>query len=326
MRRFLVTGGAGFIGSHFIKFLLKKDSEASVINLDKLTYAGNLSNLKEIENNPRYTFAHGDVCDVRLVRSLINRVDWVVHFASETHVDRSIDSGEDFIRTNVLGTQVLLQAMLETQRIERFIHFSTDEVYGSTTQGKFKEETPLCPTSPYAASKAGADLLAQAYIKTHRLPIIILRGCNNFGPNQYPEKAIPLFITNILEGKKIPLYSKGENSREWIFVEETSRAILFACEHGRKGEVYNVGSGFELKNIDLIKMILKIMKKTENEITYVKDRLAHDLRYYLDSNKINSLGFRVTSNFEDNLKSTINWYKENESWWKALKHDRYTVK
>lgn len=326
MTRILVTGGAGFIGSNFIRYVLEKYTDVSVINLDKLTYAGNLDNLKSLESDPRYRFVHGDVCDKNLVRSLLARVDQIVHFASETHVDRSIDSGYDFVHTNVMGTQILLETVLEGGRIGRFIHFSTDEVYGSIAQGAFHENSPFQPTSPYAASKAGADLLAQAYVKTHRLPVIILRGCNNFGPYQYPEKAIPLFITNLIEGKKIPLYSQGENTREWIFVEDTCRAILFALEKGRAGEAYNVGSDFEVKNIDLVKMILKKLNKNEDQITYVKDRLAHDLRYKLNSEKIRMLGFKIGTNFESGLDRTVDWYKKNQSWWGRLKKDRYTVK
>ena len=326
MRRFLVTGGSGFIGSNFVRFLLREQKDVHVINLDKLTYAGNPENLKDVEKSSQYRFVHGDICDVRLVRSLMGQVDWVVHFASETHVDRSIDSAQDFVRTNVLGTQILLEAVLESYRIERFIHFSTDEVYGSTVKGSFHEESPFQPTSPYAASKASADLLAQSYIKTHRLPVIILRGCNNFGPCQYPEKAIPLFITNLLEGKKIPLYSRGENTREWIYVEDTCRAILFICERGRVGEAYNVGSDFELKNIALVKMILEFMKQDEDQVAYVKDRLAHDFRYRLNSDKIKSLGFNLAGKFENQLKSTIEWYRQHERWWKRLKKDQYTLK
>ncbi len=326
MKRILVTGGSGFIGSNYIRLLLKESKDALVVNLDKLTYAGNPENLKDLEGYSRYAFVRGDICDARLVRSLISKTDWVVHFAAETHVDRSIDSSHNFVRTNVLGTQVLLNAVLESQRIEKFIHFSTDEVYGSLVRGSFHEDSPFQPTSPYAAAKAGADLIAQAYIRTHRLPIIILRASNNFGPYQYPEKAIPLFITNLIEGKKIPLYSRGENVREWIHTEDTCKAIQFICERGRAGEAYNVGSDFELCNIDLVRMILKHMGKSEDQIAYVKDRLAHDLRYRLNSEKIRTLGFQFSKNFGEKLKATISWYQNNEKWWKPLKKDRYTIK
>ncbi|MBI4387806.1 MAG: GDP-mannose 4,6-dehydratase, partial [Candidatus Omnitrophica bacterium] len=232
MKRFLVTGGAGFIGSNFIRYLLKNNSDVSVINLDKLTYAGNLENLRDLESDSKYQFVHGDICNARLVEQLLQKVDWVVHFASETHVDRSIDCADDFIQTNVVGTRVLLDAVRLTGRIHRFLHFSTDEVYGSTAQGEFSEDAPFQPTSPYSASKAAADLMVQAYQKTHKVPAIILRGCNNYGPYQYPEKVIPLFITNLLEEKKVPLYSHGENSREWIYVEDTCRAIMLVSEKG----------------------------------------------------------------------------------------------
>jgi len=305
---------------------LQSEQGVSVINLDKLTYAGNPENLKDFKNDKRYKFIHGDVCDSNLVRSLINQVDWVVHFASETHVDRSIDSADNFISTNVLGTQVLLKSVLENRRIEKFIHFSTDEVYGAIDRGSFSETSPFNPTSPYAASKAGADLLAQAYIKTHRLPIIILRGCNSFGSFQYPEKAIPLFVTNLIENKKIPLYSRGENSREWLYVEEVCRAISFVCDCGKIGEAYNVGSGFELQNIELVRMILKQMGKGEDQILYVKDRPAHDIRYKLDSSKLSLLGFKPVVNFEEQIKKTIYWYEQNVNWWKKLKNDQFTLK
>ena len=260
------------------------------------------------------------------MRMLLQKVDWIVHFASETHVDRSIDSAEDFIQTNVVGTRVLLDAILASRRIERLIHFSTDEVYGSTAAGEFSEESPICPTSPYAASKAAADLMVQSYQKTYRIPSIVLRGCNNFGPFQYPEKVIPLFITNLLEGKKVPLYSRGENSREWIYVEDTAQAIALVCQRGRVGEIYNVGSGFEMRNLDLAKAILTSLDCDEGSISYVKDRLAHDLRYRLNSTKIKQLGLKISIPFHERLKSTVEWYRGNKKWWRDLKNNRYTVK
>ena len=326
MSRFLVTGGAGFIGSNFIRHLLAKDPDCFVINLDKLTYAGNLANLESVSQNPRYQFVRGDVCDTSLVRRLMGQVDWVVHFASETHVDRSIDSAEDFIETNIRGTQVLLDAAREQCHIHRFIHFSTDEVYGSTVSGEFSETSRFNPSSPYAASKAAGDLLVQAYVKTHRTPAIILRGCNNFGPYQYPEKVIPLFITNLIENKKIPVYGNGENSREWMYVEETCRAILFVCDKGQIGQVYNVGSGDEMRNIDLARKLLSLLKKDETSIAFVKDRLGHDWRYKLNSNKLRNLGFEVSGKFDVHLRETVDWYLAQKSWWGSLKKDVYTIK
>ena len=318
MNRFLVTGGSGFIGSNFIRFLLREEPQAFVINFDKLTYAGNPENLKEIEHHQNYRFVLGDVCDGRLVQELVGQVDWVVHFASETHVDRSIDSSEDFIQTNVVGTRVLLDSILKSRRLQKFIHFSTDEVYGPISRGSVSEESPFRPTSPYAASKAAADLLVQAYQKTHRIPAVILRGCNNFGPHQYPEKVIPLFITNLLEGKKVPLYSRGENVREWIYAEDTCRAIQLACRRGQAGEAYNIGSDFEITNFELAKMILSFLGFDEKQISFVKDRLAHDIRYRLDSTKIKQLGFRPANSFRAGLEATIGWYRNHEAWWKPL--------
>ncbi len=326
MRRFLITGGAGFIGSNFIRFLLRSHPDISIVNLDKLTYAGNLENLKEIENNLHYQFVKGDICNARLMERLMQSADTVVHFASETHVDRSIDSAEDFVQTNIVGTRALLDAALKTRRMRRFIHFSTDEVYGAVREGYFTEESPFRPTSPYAASKAAADLMVQAYQKTHRIPAIILRGCNNFGPYQFPEKVIPLFITNLLEGKNIPIYARGENSREWIYVEDTCRAIYLAQERGSVGDVYNVGSDFELKNIELARRILGEMNSNDSRIAFVKDRPAHDLRYRLKSARIKQLGFQIESSFDVQLRLTIDWYQKNKNWWKPLKKDRYTLK
>lgn len=326
MKQILVTGGAGFIGSNFIRLMLKERPALSIINLDKLTYAGNLDNLRDVESNPNYAFVQGDVCDRTLLRSLLIRVDGIVHFASETHVDRSIDASDDFLRTNVMGTQALLDEARSAGRIERFVHISTDEVYGSTAQGAFHEDSPMEPSSPYSASKAAADLLVQSYIKTHHFPAVILRGCNNFGPYQYPEKVIPLFVTNLIEKKKLPLYSRGENSREWIYVEDMCRAAHFLLEQGRVGEAYNVGSGFEMTNSELVRQILGIFGLDESWVSYVKDRPAHDLRYRLDTSKLNRLGFAVNTQFREGLQRTADWYRKNEHWWKPLKQDRYTLK
>lgn len=326
MKRILVTGGCGFIGSNFIRHQLSSDSQSFVTNLDLLTYAGNLENLKEIASHPNYRFVHGDICDQRLVRELMFATDVVVHFAAETHVDRSIDSAHGFVHTNIIGTQTLLEAAKEAGRLDRFIHFSTDEVYGYVESGSFLEDSPLNPTSPYAASKASSDLLALSYYKTHQLPLVVIRASNNYGPYQYPEKVIPLFVTNMLEKKKLPLYAQGENVREWIHVDDTCRAVSLVMEKGKSGSVYNVGSNFEISNIKLARAILSAFNLDESWISYVKDRLAHDIRYRLNSDRITALGFSISKSFEDGLKQTIDWYKENEAWWKPLKNNQYTVK
>ncbi|OGW79388.1 MAG: dTDP-glucose 4,6-dehydratase [Omnitrophica bacterium RIFCSPLOWO2_12_FULL_44_17] len=325
MNRVLVTGGSGFIGSNFLRYFLNKFKDISVINLDKLTYAGLRSNTVEHETNPRYEFVHGDICNAELVKSLMSRVDSVIHFAAETHVDRSIDSPDEFVRTNVLGTNTLLNAA-KNAKLKRFIHFSTDEVYGSIKQGSFTETFPLDPSSPYSAAKAASDLLALAYHKTHGIPVIIMRCTNNYGPYHFPEKVIPLFITNLIEGKKVPLYAKGGNVRDWLYVEDTARAVSFVFEHGKIGEIYNVAGRCELSNIELTGMILKEFGKGEEMIQYVKDRLAHDFRYSLDMSKLEALGFEITSTIHDNLRKTIDWYRANEAWWRKLKADRYTLK
>lgn len=325
MKYYLVTGGSGFIGSNFVRFLVQNDTNAFVINVDKLTYAGNPHNLSDLLNHPRYRFVQGDICDRRLMERLTKEADTVIHFASETHVDRSIDGSQDFIVTNVLGTGVLLEACQKAGRVRKFIHYSTDEVYG-WTYGSFSETSPFHPTSPYSASKAGADLLVQSYQKTHRFPAIILRGCNHFGPYQFPEKVIPLFITNLIEGKNVPLYSRGENVREWIFVEDSCRAIQLILERGQIGEAYNIGSDHEVENLKLAKLILAEFGKNESSITFVKDRPAHDFRYRLQSQKIKQLGFKISESFEKRLKETVKWYQKHEDWWKPLKKDRYTIK
>jgi len=326
VKRILVTGGCGFIGSNFIRYKLAHDSDCHITNLDALTYAGNPENLRDVERSSSYKFVHGNICDQRLVRSLMVDIDGIVHFAAETHVDRSIDSADDFIRTNVIGTQTLLDAALNAGRIDHFIYFSTDEVYGPAERGAFPEDAPAKPTSPYAASKASADLLALSYYKTHKLPVTTMRASNGYGPYQYPEKLIPLFVTNLVEKKKIPLYSHGENVREWIYVEDIVRAILLVMERGKIGEVYNVGSDFETSNLKVAKMILTAFGLDESWISYVKDRPAHDIRYRLDSGKIALLGFKVSGSFERKLQDTIEWYQKNEAWWKPLKNNRYTVK
>ncbi|MFB0566374.1 MAG: dTDP-glucose 4,6-dehydratase [Candidatus Aminicenantaceae bacterium] len=314
----LVTGGAGFIGSNFIHYLLKRYSQCKIINLDKLTYAGNLDNLKDIEKDPRYEFIHGDIRDRELVGKIFKRVQGVVHFAAETHVDRSILDAGEFVLTDVYGTFVLLEGLRKSD-VEFFLHISTDEVYGSRNKGCFKEEDPLCPSSPYAASKAGADRLAYAYYITYSLPIIILRPSNNFGPYQYPEKFIPLFVTNAIEEKALPLYGRGENVRDWLFVEDHCRAIDLVMCRGKKGEVYNVGANNEVKNITVAERIVDFLQKPRGLVKFVPDRLGHDRRYALDCRKIHMLGWKPEWKFEDALALTIRWYQKNKTWWSKIK-------
>lgn len=314
----LVTGGAGFIGSNFIHYWLKKYPNSRIINLDKLTYAGNLENLRDIEDDSRYEFVHGDICDRDMVFDLFQRIDGVVHLAAETHVDRSILDAGEFVKTDVLGSFVLFEACRQSAA-EFFIHVSTDEVYGSRAEGFFREEDPLNPTSPYSASKAGADRLAYAYTKTYGLPIIICRPSNNYGPYQYPEKFIPLFTTNAIEDKPLPLYGKGLNVRDWLFVEDNCRAIEILIQRGQVGEVYNIGANDEVTNNAVAERILEILEKPKTLIKYVPDRLGHDLRYALDCRKIRSLGWTPAKKFEDALAETVLWYKEHPGWWEKIK-------
>ena len=325
LKRFLITGGSGFIGSNFLHFFLDRHKDISVINLDKLTYAGIRANTQDLESDPRYEFVQGDICDSALVQKLMKDIDCVVHFAAESHVDRSIGSARDFAQTNVVGTTVLLEAAKDA-KVKRFIHFSTDEIYGSRKTGSFSEEDPFDPTSPYSASKAASDLIALAYYKTHKVPVIITRSTNNFGPYQFPEKVIPLFITNLIEGKKVPLYAKGENVRDWLYVGDCVRAVDFILEHGGVGEIYNVAGGSELSNIELTKKILKEFGKGDESIQYVADRPAHDFRYSIHADKLKRLGFTIESAFEKRLKETIAWYQSHRSWWEPLKVDSYTLK
>ena len=312
----LITGGCGFIGSNFIKYMLDNHQDCRITNLDKLTYAGNPENLGDIEKSRNYQFMRGDICDAGLVKRLMKDADAVINFAASTHVDRSIKNSEEFIRTNVEGTCVLLDAALQSN-IKKFLQISTDEVYGSILEGSFKETDTLHPNSPYAASKASADLLAMSYFVTHGLPVVITRTCNNFGPYQYPEKVIPLFITNLLEGKKVPLYGDGLNVREWIYVKDNCEAIDFILHNGKAGEIYNVGSGNEKTNLGLTNLILNELIKDERFIEFVPDRKGHDKRYALDCSKINDIGWKPEHDFRDALKKTIKWYKENEKWWRT---------
>ncbi|HTY14060.1 MAG TPA: dTDP-glucose 4,6-dehydratase [Candidatus Omnitrophota bacterium] len=315
----LVTGGCGFIGSNFIRLLLEKYPGCSIVNLDKLTYAGNPDNLADIKNDKRYSFIKGDICDPKTVEKAIAAVDAVVNFAAESHVDRSILSAGSFVNTDVYGTYVLLEAV-KKQGIKRFLHISTDEVYGSIESGSFSEKSPLSPNSPYAASKAGGDLLVLAYRKTYGLPVVITRSSNNYGPYQYPEKLISLFVTNALTGKKLPLYGDGKNVRDWLYVKDNCEAIDLVMRKGREGEVYNIGGGNERQNLEIVKIILSELKLEDSSIEYVKDRPGHDRRYSIDCSKVKAeLGWVPATDFEKGIRETVAWYVEHGPWWKKIK-------
>jgi dTDP-glucose 4,6-dehydratase len=316
----LVTGGAGFIGCNFIRHMLFAHPDYTIVNLDSLTYAGNLNNLKECDTNPHYTFIRGDICDPTLVNTVMEKqgIDMIVHFAAESHVDRSITDASVFVKTNVLGTHTLLEAA-KKHNVQRFIHISTDEVYGSRQKGSFRETDILSPSSPYSASKAGSDLLALSYYATYNLPVIITRCTNNFGPYQFPEKLIPLFVTNLLDGKKVPVYGTGKNIRDWIHVQDHCKAIDFLLDKGNSGEIYNIGGENERTNIAITEKILSLLKKDHSLIEYVRDRPGHDFRYSLDCSKLRRLGWKPLQSFEEALADTIRWYKENEWWWRPLK-------
>lgn len=320
--RLLVTGGAGFMGSNFIRHILNKYPDYRIINLDKMTYAGNLENLQDIEKNSNYKFVKGDICDEKTVDLLAKNSDVIINYAAETHVDRSIISPRDFAMTDIIGTETLLEAAKKYKH-SRYIQISTDEVFGSAEKGKFTEDSPFLPNSPYAASKAGGDLLCRAYAMTYKMPIIVTHSCNFIGPYQYPEKFIPLFITNLLEGKKVPLYGKGGNIREWIYAEDHCSAVDFILHKGEAGEVYNIGAGEEKTNLEITKMILAALKKDETNIEFVKDRPAHDWRYALDYSKLRALGWKPEYDFKSALQKTVEWYKNNENWWKPLKSGEY---
>ncbi len=324
-RRILITGGAGFIGSNFVRFVMHERPKWRIVNYDALTYAGNPANLADVADDPRYEFVHGDIRDRDDLVHALSGCDSVVHFAAESHVDRSIADASPFVSTNVLGTQVLLDACRELGTIERFVHIGTDEVYGELPLDrpdlKFTEQTPLKPNSPYSASKAAADLLALSYHTTFDLPVVVTRCSNNFGPYQYPEKVIPLFVTNLIDGQKVPLYGDGLNVRDWLHVIDHCEAVLAVLERGELGEVYNIGGNNEQSNIKLTHTILDLIGCGKDMIQPVEDRLGHDRRYAIDSTKIQSeLGWRATrSTWPEALAQTIDWYKSNESWWRPLK-------
>ncbi|HDP16348.1 MAG TPA: dTDP-glucose 4,6-dehydratase [Candidatus Omnitrophica bacterium] len=316
--KLLITGGCGFIGSNFIRYMLKKYKNSKVVNIDKLTYCGCRGNLTDIEKDKRYTFVKGDICDKKLVDRLAKDCDAIVNFAAESHVDRSIKDASCFVRTNVHGTHVLLDAARK-YKVKRFIQISTDECYGSIRRGSFKETSLLHPNSPYAASKAAGDHLALAYYTTFNVPVIVTRSSNNFGPYQFPEKVIPLFITNLLENKKVPLYGDGMNVRDWLYVEDNCRGIDTVLNKGKSGEIYNIGGSYEIPNIKLTRAILKHLNKSADMIKYVPDRLGHDRRYSLESKKIKRLGWKPLKNFNEAIEETIEWYRNNKSWWKSKK-------
>lgn len=324
MSRILVTGGAGFIGSNFIRYMVNKYSEYEIINLDDLTYCGNLENLKDIENKDNYSFVKGNICDKAVVDELVEKSDYVINFAAESHVDRSISDPEIFIKSNVLGTQVLLNAAKQ-YGVEKYIQISTDEVYGSLGKtGYFKETTPLQPNSPYSASKASGDLITRSYGETFGLPINITRCSNNYGPFQFPEKLIPLMISNALEDKKLPVYGDGKNVRDWLHVYDHCQAIDLVLHDGKFGEVYNIGGNNEKQNIEIVKLILSQLDKDESLIEFVTDRLGHDRRYAIDSNKIqNDLGWSPKYSFDVGIEQTIQWYLDNQNWTNQIKSGEY---
>lgn len=321
----LVCGGAGFMGSHFIKYVLEKYPDYKIVNFDKLTYAGNLENLREVENNPQYKFVQGDICDREAVNKVVeeNKIDAIVNYAAESHVDRSIMDPDVFLRTEILGSFNLLEAT-KNFNLKKMVQVSTDEVYGSIDSGSFTEESSFSPNSPYAAAKAGGDHLCRAYFVTYKTPIVVSHSCNFYGTNQFPEKLIPFFITNLIEGKKVPLYGDGKNVREWIHTSDHCRAIDVLLHQAEPGSVYNMGSGKEMKNIEITKLILSEMDMGEEMIEPVKDRPGHDRRYSIDCSKLEKdFGWKAEKDFESGMKETIEWYKNNLDWWQPLKNGEH---
>jgi len=319
--KLLVSGGAGFMGSHFIKYILTAYPDYEVVNFDKLTYAGNLENLRDVEQNPRYTFVQGDICDGALLDKVIeeHHIDAIVNYAAETHVDRSIMNPDAFLRTDVLGSFNLLEATKKFN-LQKMVQISTDEVYGSIAEGSFDEESPFSPNSPYAAAKSGGDHLCRAYFVTYNTPVVVTHSCNFYGTNQYPEKLIPFFITNLLEGKKVPLYGDGKNIREWIHTSDHCRAIDILLHKAQPGEVYNIGSGQELENIEITRLILSEMGYGEDMIEWVTDRPGHDKRYSINCEKLKKdFGWKAEKDFTAGLKEMVAWYKANPQWWQPLK-------
>jgi dTDP-glucose 4,6-dehydratase len=315
--RILVTGGAGFIGSQYVRSLLAERDDVEITVYDKLTYAGNLANLEPVADSPRYRFVQGDIVDAKLLDEVLPGHDAVVNFAAESHVDRSISGAADFVVTNVLGAQTVFDACLRNGT-PRVVHVSTDEVYGSIPEGEFRETDPLEPNSPYSAAKAGSDLLARAYYVTHGLNISTTRCSNNYGPYQFPEKVIPLFVTNLIDGKTVPLYGDGLNVRDWLYVDDHCRGIQLVLEQGAPGEVYNIGGGVELTNKELTQRLLDACGATWDSVTYVEDRKGHDRRYAIDDTKLRGLGYAPRMTFDEGLATTVAWYRDNEAWWRPL--------
>ncbi len=321
MMRWLITGGCGFMGSNFIRYWLKNHTEDYIINLDKLTYAGNPDNLKMIENHPHYRFVLGDIIDPQAIESLVPEFDGIINFAAETHVDRSIAQPRDFILTDMVGTYNLLEAARFHQK--KLIQISTDEVYGNCPSGQNTEHAPLLPGNPYSASKGGADLLCLAYHQTYKVDVMITRSCNCYGPYQYPEKLIPLFITNLLEGKKLPLYGDGSCIREWIYIQDYCSALDIVIQKGKTGEIYNISTGEGLPNLEVTRLILQEMGMSEDMIEKVEDRQGHDRRYSLDASQIRQLGWNPEYSFSMGLKETLQWYRHNDNWWRKIKSGEY---
>jgi dTDP-glucose 4,6-dehydratase len=315
--RLFVTGGAGFIGSNYVRWVLDHSDDAVTV-YDALTYAGNPANLRDLEDDPRFAFVKGDVCDRQAVEDALRGHDAVVHFAAESHVDRSIVAPDDFVRTNCGGTNVVLDVARKVG-VERVLHISTDEVYGSVESGSSTETDPLDPRSPYSASKAGSDLIALSYFSTHGTPVVVTRSSNNFGPYQYPEKVIPLFVTNLLEGRKVPLYGDGKNVRDWCHVEDNCAALDLVLRTGTTGEIYNIGAGNELANVDLTRRILELLGHDDSMIEPVADRLGHDRRYSIDTSKVRALGWAPARGLDEALAATVEWYRANRWWWEPLR-------
>ena len=317
----LVTGGAGFIGSNFVRYALEHHPDWHVTNLDKLTYAGRMDTLRDVIDHPRHTFVHGDIADAAIAGPLVEAANIVVHFAAETHVDRSILSADEFIKTDVIGTFVLLEAARRAKDMRCFIQISTDEVYGSVPEGSSVETDELKPRNPYSASKAGADRLAYSYWATYGLPVMITRASNNYGPFQFPEKVIPLFVTNLIDGIPVPLYGEGLNIRDWLHVSDHCSGVDAVIHHGKHGEVYNIGGGNEVRNVDLTYALLRLSQRPESLIKRVTDRKGHDARYSLDTGKLRGLGWAPKVPFEAGLSDTVAWYRENEWWWRPIKEE-----
>ncbi|MBN2184956.1 MAG: dTDP-glucose 4,6-dehydratase [Candidatus Krumholzibacteriota bacterium] len=322
MKKIIVTGGAGFIGSNFVRMLLKKKARQKVTVLDKLTYAGNLDNISDLMKDRRLEFIKGDICNARLLDSILPGTDIIYNFAAETHVDRSILEAGSFVKTDVVGTYTLLQKTLKYS-IPRFVQISTDEVYGSILKGKFRETDPMLPNSPYSASKAAADMLVRSFHKTYGLPAVITRSSNNYGPNQHPEKFIPLFLTNAIEGKPLPLYGDGKNIRDWVYVEDNCRAIELVGRSGKTGEIYNIGAGEEKTNLYIARKIIEITGADKSLLTLISDRPGHDRRYAVCTRKISRLGWKKKVGFSEGMQKTARWYIDNEKWWKSIKEGAF---